>query len=118
MGRLVNYEPRWINLQGAVEGTRFYMGVSFINPMGERGACPTCGHNRDKRLAVSFWPPIDPDNLIGKWGDEWAQNIKSNFHFHNRVSGETFDTLTISPSIGLDPLWHGSITNGEILPAK
>ena len=112
MARLVDYNPHWVNLPQAADGVRFIIGVSFINPMGERGPCPTCGHNRDKRLAVNFWPPIDPDDLLGK-GIEYPHG-----GFHKRVSGETFDTLTISPSIGLDPLWHGNIVNGEITPAK
>jgi len=30
--------------------------------------------------------------------------------------GETFDTLTIIPSIGLDLHWHGTITNGVLAP--
>jgi hypothetical protein len=35
---------------------------------------------------------------------------------HKRIAGETFDTLTIEPSIGFEGIghWHGHITNGEI----
>lgn len=116
MARLVNYEPHWINLPQAAPGVRFYIGVSFINPMGERGPCPACGHNRDKRLAVSFWPPIDPENLLALMDRPAMEQMAKNYH--HRSSGETFDALTITPSIGLDPLWHGNITNGEIAPAK
>lgn len=111
--RLVDLEPRWVNMPQAATGVRFYIGVSFINPLGERGPCPTCGHNRDKRLAFSFWPPIDPDGLIARHGIDYPHD-----GFHHRVSGETFDTLTIAPSIGLDPFWHGNITNGEITPSN
>ena len=68
------------------------------------------GHQRGKRLAVSFWPPVDPDG--------WESRIilPDHSNFHRRVSGETFDTLTIEPSIGFESIghWHGRITNGEI----
>lgn len=112
MAKLTDYDPHWITFPTAAEGLVFYYGVSFINPMGERGPCPHCQKPQDQRLAVSFWPPIDPDG--------WAAKISLPDHskFHTRVSGDTFDTLTISPSIGLDPRWHGNITNGEISPAK
>ncbi len=113
MARLTDYAPHWVNLPQAAPGVRFYIGVSFINPNGERGPCPACGHQRDRRLAFNFWPPIDPDGLIEKMGIEYPHA-----GFHTRVSGDTFDTLTISPSIGLDPMWHGNITNGEISPVK
>lgn len=112
MARLIDYEPHWVTFPNIAEGVRFYYGVSFINPMGQRGPCPTCGKRQDERLAVTFWPPVDPDG--------WESKITLPDHskFHKRVSGETFDTLTIFPSIGLDPRWHGNITDGEILPAK
>jgi hypothetical protein len=110
MTRLVDLKPRWINLPGAADGVRFYIGLSFLNPNDEHAPCPTCGAQRGRRLAVNFWPPIDPDNLLALMGDYPHAN------FHTR-SGETFDTITILPSIGLDPIWHGTITNGEVLPA-
>ncbi len=110
--RLVDLKPRWINLPQAAPGVRFYIGVSFLCPTDEHSPCPTCGGQRGRRLAVRFWPPIDPDNALAMMGDYPHAN------FHQRVSGDTFDTLTLSPSIGLDPIWHGTITNGEILPAS
>jgi hypothetical protein len=35
---------------------------------------------------------------------------------HERVTGESFDTLTLNPSVGFDSIghWHGRITNGEM----
>lgn len=112
MARLTDYDPHWVNMPQAAPGVRFYIGVSFINPMGERGPCPTCHKQQDQRLAFNFWPPIDPDDLLGR-GITYPHD-----RFHTRASGETFDTLTITPSIGLDPIWHGNITNGEIAPVK
>lgn len=110
--RLIDLGPRWCSFPTVAEGVRFYFGVSFLNPMDEHTPCPTCGNQRGRRLAVSFWPPIDPDG----WIDKIA--FPDHSHFHKRVSGETFDPLTIFPSIGLDPIWHGTITNGEATPSK
>jgi hypothetical protein len=110
--RLVDLAPHWISMLQAAPGVKFYIGVSFLCPTDEHTPCPTCGAQRGRRLAVSFWPPIDPENVLALMGNYPHE------HFHKRVNGETFDTLTITPSIGLDPTWHGSITNGEILPAR
>lgn len=109
--RLVDLKPHWINLPQAATGVRFYIGVSFLCPTDEHSLCPTCGAMRGRRLAFNFWPPIDPDNAAASMSGEYPHA-----GFHQRVSGETFDTLTIAPSIGLDPIWHGTIKNGEILP--
>lgn len=116
MARLTDYEPHWINLPQAAPGVKFYVGVSFINPNGERGPCPACGHNRDKRIAFSFWPPIDPDNILPMMDPDSMATFSA--RFHTRVSGETFDTLTILPSIGLDPYWHGHLTAGALEPVQ
>lgn len=103
--RLIDLAPHWIGISKDSE-IKFYIGVSFLCPHCDHTPCPTCGSHRGKRLAVSFWPPIDPDN--------WLPRITEIPHgnFHQRVSGETFETLTLAPSVGLDPHWHGTITNG------
>lgn len=99
--RLTELEPRWgidadLVIGGVVrhyEG-RHGMAVTFL--------CPHC---RTTRLGV--WlsnpldglPPTDDANLLWK-----------------RVAGDTFDTLTLSPSINVAAHghWHGAITNGEV----
>lgn len=111
--RLANLKPKWINLPQAAPGVRFYIGVSFLCPTDEHSPCPTCGTQRGRRLAFNFWPPIDPDNALALMTGGYPHA-----GFHARVSGDTFDTLTIKPSIGLDPIWHGHITNGEISPSR
>ena len=108
MTRLVNLAPHWVNMPQAADGVRFYIGVSFLHPQDEHTPCPTCGAQRGRRLAVSFWPPVDPDGWLAK-GISYPHE-----HFHHRASGDTFDTLTITPSIGLGSVWHGNITNGEV----
>ncbi len=107
--RLTDLKPRWILPgQWADKSPPFYIGLSFLHPTHDHSNCPTCGANRERRLAVYFWPPIDPENV--------EPNITPFPHegWHRRVSGDTFETLTISPSIGLEPYWHGNITNGEV----
>lgn len=110
MTRLTDLEPHWIQpSQWSEQSPPFYIGVSFLHPDLVRGPCPTCGAPRDRRLAVKFWPPIDPTGVEAK--------ITPIPHdgFHTRVSGNDFASLTISPSIGLDPIWHGNITDGEVV---
>ena len=110
--KLVDLAPHWIEPERWVSGP-FYIGVSFLCPHCEHTKCPTCGTQRGKRLAFSFWPPIDPENWLARISgfpnDATAK-------YHHRVSGDTFDTLTIEPSIGLDPHWHGRLTNGVLVP--
>lgn len=109
--RLIDLAPHWIQPgQWADLSPPFYIGVSFLCPHCDHTKCPTCGAHRGRRLAFNFWPPIDPGSLLGRISEIPHAN------FHQRAGGETFDTLTILPSIGLDPHWHGTITNGEILP--
>lgn len=103
--------PRWVGITGWSSQKPFYVGLSFLCPHCGRGPCPECGHSRDHRLAVAFWPPIDPENAAA----DFAVPILDNGG-HRRISGETFDTLTLKPSIGFDdpPHFHGTITEGDV----
>jgi hypothetical protein len=115
MTRLTDWKPRWINLSQAAEGVEVYIGVSFLCPHCAHTPCPTCGAQRGKRIAVSFWPPVIPQNQL--YPEVVRQSVETIPHdrFHRRTSGETFDTLTLEPSIGFESIghWHGTITNGE-----
>ena len=97
--RLTELEPHWVGLNPNIA---FWFGVSFL--------CPCC---KTKRLAVLFNPPIDPEN--------WADRIipLNSDGAHLRIDGETFDTLTLSPSVGFDHAghWHGHIIGGEATSA-
>lgn len=108
--RLTELSPKWIQPYGWSSTAAFYVGLSFLCSHCNQGSCPTCGKGQGHRLAVMFWPPIDPEKLMGRLFD-----IPDNGG-HRRVSGETFDTLTLHPSIGFDnpPHFHGDIANGEI----
>jgi hypothetical protein len=98
--RLTDLDPRWgIDADIVIGGVlrhyenRHGMCVSF--------ECPHC---RTIRLAVWFANPID--------GLPPTDDAK---HLWQRT-GETFENLTLSPSIDAskDGHWHGFLTNGEI----
>jgi len=111
--KLSDFEPHWIGLSNWASQSKFYIGVSFLCPHCQPKACPTCGHLPEhKRLAVSFYPPIDPDNIAATFGVPVPAPVNG----HQRLSGDTFDTLTLTPSIGFESIghWHGYITNGEV----
>lgn len=107
--KLSDLSPRWIEPAQWAMKQPFYIGVSFL--------CPHCsptasehGPDRRRRLAVKFYPPIDSEHLDGSlfnWPDLGE---------HRRTEGDTFDTLTLHPSVGFDSIghWHGRITKGEM----
>ena len=95
--RLTSLDPRWVVDQGQRR-----VGVSF--------ACPTCAGMAEPacsgRVAVFVDPPFDPGPVfLPAW---------------SRV-GDTFDDLTITPSIrvslGRDgEHWHGFVIGGQVTP--
>lgn len=103
---LLELDPRWACDADIVIGgvkhhynNRHGMAVSFDCP-----CCIKAKRETIQRLAVWFANPIDnlppTDDATTLW---------------NRV-GETFETLTLSPSIDASKYghWHGFITKGEI----
>jgi hypothetical protein len=110
--RLVDLAPHWVQPSSwSEQAPRFYIGVSFLCPHCEHTKCPTCGTQRGRRLAVSFWPPIDPEGCL----DRITEIPHANFH--ERLGGEAFETLTLKPSIRIHEHWHGSIVAGELINA-
>jgi len=109
--RLIDREPHWVTLQGWSADDPFYVGVSFLCPHCPFERCPTCGTAKGRRIVASFWPPIDPANWLPRI------SLRQSDKFHTRVSGETFDTLTLRPSVRIEGHWHGTIENGELKPA-
>lgn len=91
--KLIDLDPHWL----VTESGRLGMGVMF--------ECPHC---REDRLGVWFANPLDngspaaPEHRpLPRW----------------QRSGDTFETLTLSPSINAESHghWHGFITNGSII---
>jgi hypothetical protein len=111
--RLIDLQPRWIIPSQWVPLDPFYVGLSFLCPHCAKTQCSSCGaYKTGFRLAVNFWPPIDPAGWMGRVAIPFPDN---NGH---RRSGETFDTLTLTPSVGFEGIghWHGNITLGETTP--
>ena len=97
--KLTELNPKWIN------------GPDGRSGVGVRFWCPCC--NGGCVLAVLSTNPIDGGpaipagaNLMGEnQGRRWGR------------TGETFETLSITPSIDASPEhWHGFITNGDATP--
>ncbi len=99
--KLADLEPRWAGY-GPVKNA-----VTFL--------CPHC---MKQRLGLTFDPPIDPEG----WWQKMSRPTYEGIKVWRRDSGETFETLTLSPSldfsvparIDFEGHWHGFITNGEI----
>jgi len=99
--KLTDLNPRWIGRDGTFtpDASDGGCGVAFD--------CPGC---RKHTIAVHFDKPLDGGR---------ARSTRS----WDRT-GETFDTLTLTPSIlesisngagALIECWHGFVTNGEIV---
>jgi hypothetical protein len=98
--KLTTLEPRWVAIG---DSGKFVIGVTFNSP--------TTG----KRLGCLFANPIDPEGWIPRIG-----NCMDNPGFMPDSkrwlrTGETFDTLTLSPSLDFSQHgeWHGHINAGE-----
>ena len=100
--KLTELEPRWTGIGGVIVD-----GITFL--------CPHC---RTQRLGVKFSPPIDPDG----WWDRILRPTYDGMNVWSRAAGETFETLTLSPSIDASESgridfaghWHGFIEKGEV----
>lgn len=105
--KLTALTPRWgIDADIVIGGvTKHFEGRHGMAVTFECPCCfdPAVGHSRI-RLAVWFMNPIDAGPKTDDADKWWTR------------SGDTFDTLTLTPSIDASDHghWHGSIQNGEI----
>ena len=95
--RLIELKPKWIS-----DLYTFHPEVKF-------GVTFLCPHCRKQRLAIFF------DNPIGGINHTYYLPKPQNGRYWGR-SGETFETLSLTPSIDASQSghWHGFITNGEV----
>jgi hypothetical protein len=101
--KLTDLEPGWwVTSEGHAAG-RTGMGISFRCPCR-----PDCGLT----LGVWFSNPVDG-------GPAAAPELAPIFRWHRK--GETFETLTLTPSVDASKVppappghWHGNVTDGEI----
>lgn len=102
--KLTDLHPEWMNAGG--EGITRADGspAPLRQGVGVLFDCP-CGSEHCQQLYIPFANPLD--GSVPKRG--WQR------------TGETFDTLTLTPSIlrlattSVCCGWHGYVTNGEIL---
>lgn len=99
--RLVDLDPHWLvsrDANGYEQPGGRRIGITFLCPCGCRGT------DRERRLWATFKNPIDGGEAEPDWPVYWQR------------SGETFEDLTLSPSIDASRFghWHGFITNGEV----
>jgi hypothetical protein len=102
--KLTALDPSWVgaggpgifNADGTPAAERHGVGITFD--------CP-CGCTRGRY--VPFTNPLDGGPPHNDGHATWQR------------SGETFETLTLTPSIQVigECGWHGFITNGEIVSA-
>lgn len=108
--RLVDLKPRWW-----AEAGRHGQGVSF--------ECPHCvGQEHPQRIGVAFANPVDGGPAIvlsnkvklDHVHEQRLYDVPPGFHWTR--TGETFEALTLSPSVNAEASghWHGFVTNGEI----
>lgn len=105
--KLGELTPRWFTLGHWASESPFRIGLTF--------ECPHC---RSERLGVLFDPPIDPDGIQARAQfayDPATYGAAVGMHVWKR-EGDTFDTLTLTPSVDGSQVghWHGFITNGTI----
>jgi|WetSurMetagenome_2_1015567.scaffolds.fasta_scaffold1706867_1 hypothetical protein len=104
--RLTELNPHWFTVGGSPD----IVGVTFDCPCcAPDGKVTSLGTKYRPRLGVLFIEEIDRDGLPNDvhWttpGKKWHR------------AGETFDMLTLSPSINCEAFghWHGFIQNGEV----
>jgi hypothetical protein len=108
---LDDLQPRWVGGRYG-EPSRHGMGVGF--------GCPCCrGTARATRLVVYFANPVDggpPADDSFDHGFAEVDGALHNQHPRWTRAGDTFETLTLTPSIDASAHghWHGFITCGTI----
>lgn len=90
--KLATLNPQWLD------------GADGRRGLGLRFDCPCCLNapaNERLRIYVHVDPPLDGGAALAP---AWKR------------SGDTFESLTLSPSIHLQGAhdWHGFVTNGEV----
>lgn len=113
--RLAALQPRWFDVPG-IGGDKD--GVTFLCPCGRCLADPA----KQVRLAAQFANPIGAE-------PKPVMTFKEKYHHVHELKtfdvppgvlwkrkGETFEDLTLSPSIDASPAghWHGFVEKGEI----
>lgn len=106
--KLTDLSPHWISL-GPDKSGDDHLGITFRCPH-----CPVGERGETTYLGVWFAQPVDPNHHPDI---DWPTYmlVHPTQHFWQRT-GETFDTLTLTPSVDASAHghWHGFITNGDV----
>jgi hypothetical protein len=102
--KLTELDPRWLFKDGR------RIGFIFISPTDPKYYQSCFSEPTPSRLQWELFEQV----LNDEHGASRVQGSKPTFAW--TFSSDTFDTLTVTPSIDGSPggLWHGFITNGEI----
>lgn len=109
--KLVELSPQWILREGQRVGILF--------------RCPHCLYKAPRQWLMIFnVPQASISGPDGQYSlvtgmipdDELAQAVPSRRNFAWQFTGDTFDALSIVPSVDASSSghWHGYITNGEV----
>lgn len=103
--RLLDLHPEWMSAGGEGISNADGSPAALRKDVGVLLDCPCGKCDEDHQLYVPFENPID-GSLSRERG--WAR------------TGDTFETLTLTPSILRNTAyggcgWHGFITNGEVI---
>lgn len=123
--RLAELNPRWIEFEGRRIGVAFDCPCCVGAPIhpGPGGQIPAKW--RGGPLAILFANPIEggpPHPVDSRSRYELGLDTWLRYHHfggeHWQRTGDTFETLTLSPSINCDGWkhWHGHVSNGAITP--
>lgn len=99
--RLVDLNPTWFTAHGHPD--RHGLGVIYDCPCMD----PKCEWGG--RVVIGFANPLD-----GKPQLSWRGESATNEYFWQRT-GDTFETLTLSPSIHCVGHWHGFMRSGVLV---
>lgn len=113
--RLIDLDPRWLTSDGRRIGLIFMSPASKLGKTSGKTWRQTCFFEATpfcEQVRVVNATMRDNADADGEF-DDW-QPCREDFAW--KMIGDTFDTLSITPSIdgSAGGLWHGFITNGAI----
>lgn len=108
--KLVDLRPKWLSDSNNPGSEKW--GIEFDCPCGTPPATCDCGQPdcpaidspgcQFSRVSIMFSNPVN--GPVSRWGREkWKRK------------GETFEDLSLVPSINAVGHWHGWLTNGELV---
>ncbi len=107
--KLTDLRPMWITEDGRRGGKR--IGFLFESPV-ERSVWQSCFETPPKtRRQIELFELTVGDDIVQPC------NPKHRWQIAGGIDGAAFETITVTPSLdgSAAGLWHGHITNGQIV---